>query len=178
MHAHQFMRVCLRLHIYVCTYVLSTYVWRSFVCLYTVYTYFRILERVCVCHSKELSYPTTDLDRPWRFQEVEAPRFQENWHMKVVRLSALRIRQKIFLVFISVRAWINPRAIVRPKGIWQWKIPMTQSGIESATLCFVAQCFNQLLHRDINHSNNEITTTTTTTTTDMKICQYANKRYI
>jgi len=28
--------------------------------------------------------------RPWGFQEVEAPRFQDNRHMNVVRLSALR----------------------------------------------------------------------------------------
>jgi hypothetical protein len=34
--------------------------------------------------------PITDLDRPWGFQEVEAPRFQDNRHMKVARLSALR----------------------------------------------------------------------------------------
>ena len=33
--------------------------------------------------------PITGLDRPWGFQEVEAPRFQDNRHMKVVRLSAL-----------------------------------------------------------------------------------------
>jgi hypothetical protein len=33
------------------------------------------------------------LDRSWRFQEVEAPRFQDNRHMKVVRLSALRTGQ-------------------------------------------------------------------------------------
>jgi len=31
----------------------------------------------------------TGLDRPWAFQEFEAPRFQDNWHMKVLRLSAL-----------------------------------------------------------------------------------------
>ena len=31
----------------------------------------------------------TGLDRPWGFQEVEATIFQDNWHMKVVRLSAL-----------------------------------------------------------------------------------------
>ena len=33
--------------------------------------------------------PITGLDRPWGFQEVEAPKFQDNQHMKVVRLSAI-----------------------------------------------------------------------------------------
>ena len=36
------------------------------------------------------SNPITSLDEPCGFQEVEAPRFQDNRHMKVVRLSALR----------------------------------------------------------------------------------------
>ena len=36
------------------------------------------------------SNPITGLDRSWGFQEDEAPRFQDNRHMKVVRLSALR----------------------------------------------------------------------------------------
>jgi hypothetical protein len=27
---------------------------------------------------------------PWGFQEIKAPRVQDNWHMKVVSLSALR----------------------------------------------------------------------------------------
>ena len=36
------------------------------------------------------SSPITALDRPWGFQEVEAPRFQDNRHMKAVRLSAIR----------------------------------------------------------------------------------------
>ena len=35
------------------------------------------------------SNPITGLDRPWGFQEVEAPIFQDNQHMKVVRLPAL-----------------------------------------------------------------------------------------
>jgi len=45
--------------------------------------------------------------RPSGFQEVEAPRFQDNRHTKVVRLSVLRpaafTPQEILLVFISVR---------------------------------------------------------------------------
>jgi hypothetical protein len=39
---------------------------------------------------KGKSNPITGLDRPLGFQEAEAPRFQDNKHMKVVRLSALR----------------------------------------------------------------------------------------
>jgi hypothetical protein len=35
--------------------------------------------------------PITGLDRLWVFQEVGVPRFQDNRHMKVVRLSALHI---------------------------------------------------------------------------------------
>jgi len=49
-----------------------------------------VMIRSCTNHYK--SNPITGLDRPWRFQEVEAPRFQENWDMKVVRLSVLHTR--------------------------------------------------------------------------------------
>jgi hypothetical protein len=35
-------------------------------------------------YNDKKSNPFTGLDRPWGFQEAEAPRFQDTWHMKVV----------------------------------------------------------------------------------------------
>jgi len=61
------------------------------------------------------SNPCTGLDRPWKFQDGEVPRFRDNRHVHVVRLSAIvtgrLYPQKIFLVPIFVRSWVDSRSI-------------------------------------------------------------------
>jgi hypothetical protein len=95
--------------------------------------------------------PITGMGKPWRFQEFEAPRFRDNRHMKLVRMSVPRTD---LLKLSSIRDWIEPRAKVQTEGLCQWKIPITPSGIEPATFRLVARCLIQLRygvpHHDIS----------------------------
>ena len=63
----------------------------------------------------------------------------------VVRLSTLRTDrlypQEMLLLVISVRGWVDPRAIVRSEGFYVTE-KLTPAAIEPATFRFVAQHFN------------------------------------
>jgi hypothetical protein len=87
------------------------------------------------------SNPITGLDRPWGFQKVEASRFQDN-RLSVLRTGRLYPRKYSWYSYL-LDAESNPGL----EGLCQWKIAITPSGIEPATLQFVAQCLNQLRHR-------------------------------
>jgi hypothetical protein len=67
-----------------------------------------------------------------------------------VRLSALRAGRPlppgIFLVLISVRGWVDSRAIVRLQGLGKLKIS-SSTGFDPATIRLVAQCLHQLRYR-------------------------------
>ena len=63
--------------------------------------------------------------------------------MKVVRLSVSRTGrlylQKMFLVLIFTRGWVDLKAMVRSEGNMSLKNPVTLPGIDPATFQIVAQ---------------------------------------
>ena len=85
---------------------------------------------------KGKAIPLLPYYRLWGFRRFQAPRFHDNRHMKVVMLSALSTSRictpryfpgTLFCLGLSL-----PKNIMRTKGLRQWNIPMTPSGIEPA----------------------------------------------
>ena len=94
------------------------------------------------CHGK----------KQFHYRPEQALRVPGGWSSYILRQSAHKGGQAVsrthwphlppppenILVLISVTGWANPRAVAQPEGLWQWKIPVTPSGIEPATFGPVA----------------------------------------
>ena len=82
------------------------------------------------CKKGKESNLYTGVGKSWGFQEVETPKFHDNWHMKVAMLSVLHTgRLYSFLL----------KAESNPEGLYQRKT-------EPATFRFVEQCLGQRCH--------------------------------
>jgi hypothetical protein len=116
----------------------------------------QFLGYIHVCKKKGKSYLCKNPWRPRGLWEAEVPTFSRQsaqrwrWGCQLYTPAALYPPGR-FLVIITVRGWVNPKSIVRTKGLGQLK-KSTSSGLDPATFRLVAQCLNQLRYR-VPHSH-------------------------
>jgi len=87
----------------------------------------------------------------WGLQKFEASRFRDNRVIKwLVCLPYAPIAfspKEIFLVFISLRGSVDFRTTGRPEVLYQWKISMISSRIQTVTFRHVAHSVEQMRQR-------------------------------
>ena len=83
-------------------------------------------------------------------RRLRLPEFLDSQYMKVVRLLFLHTSHlyppEDIPGTISVRGWVDSRAILQQEGLSQWKMLTSPSGIKPTTLLLVVLCLNQLYH--------------------------------
>ena len=80
---------------------------------------------------------------------------QISWKLAQEGGKVVSLTHWLHLPPISVRGWVDPRAIVWPEGLYQWKIPVMSPGIKPTTFWFVVQCLNQLHHHMTPEQNRQ-----------------------
>ena len=98
-----------------------------------------------------LTAPVVSLDRPWGFQEFEAPRFQDSQHMMVVRFLALHTDRLYLQNYFWYSFLSEAESISGPNGLCQWKIPMTLSNPRPPACSAVPQPAAPLRMAKITH---------------------------
>jgi hypothetical protein len=97
--------------------------------------YILVLLRIKCIQERRKKYIITGQDRPLGLQEVEAPRMSKklvheggNVVSPTYRTTLPPPPQEISLVLISVRRWVDSKAVVRPEGLSRWKVSMSHIG--------------------------------------------------